>query len=147
MTELLIALASVAYVAGGACCSRHIYGKYRPSRVPLCGKPDGHADKDIVYRGYYRVDSKGHYAGGHDTKSKRSCYGDLTEGDVLFNALVTGLLWPGLVPVSLVLALVTAGHGDRPAERRYKAREALARAEQELAEANAELERIRKTDD
>lgn len=156
---MFLALAIIfAYWAGVIYFARHSYGKNRPSRVPVCGKKIHSETWAPIDGGWEVKSSKQHIAAGYTgSKSKThsfqysgpgeipSCYGPKSENAAIGGALITGFLWPVLIPVGVGVALVTAGHKDRPVEEHYKTEERLAKSKADLAAAEAELARV--TDD
>lgn len=153
---MFIALAViVAYWSGAIFFARQSYAKNRPSRVPVCGKknhngtvvPHGEGGRKTIHiaAGYSGSADREHRFRDNLDGEIPSCYGPKSEKNAVGLAILTGMLWPILVPIGVCVALVIAGHKDRPAEKRYKTEERLAQRKADLAAAESELDRV--TDD
>lgn len=131
---LLAILIPLGYLAMTLWMARRCYAKIRPSRVPLCGSPDGHCDYGYS-SSVYRVDSKGHltysYAG-------TTCYGPKSQPRAVTESLIGGLCWPAALVVALFIVPVTAGHKDTDQETEAKLKIANAKLDELLKEQDNE---------
>lgn len=113
---LIAVSGSCAYLTVARAVARWMYGRIRPSRVPLCGKPADavHPDNDGFRATIRLYDTPGH---------KQACYvqksgwAASSSGGAIGQAAIGGMIWPLALLILTVCATITRRQPPTLAER------------------------------
>jgi hypothetical protein len=123
VTALLPVLGDIAAVAGWLIATRLLFLRWRPSRVPLCGR-NKHDHAKYCYR---------------RRKPDLTTTEIDSDAEAMFNAAFVGLFWP----VVLLFLAMTARIPELPQERERRLEKEKADRDKHIAELEAANEKLR----